>query len=74
MVKMLIIMYHTALCTPCIALFNCGHLHVQLKTDNEAEQVQWVFGIHKCQVVTILTFIRIKANPGALINVPCLLF
>jgi hypothetical protein len=42
-------MHHIALCTPCIALFNCGHLllirvdHVELKTKNQAEQVQWVF-------------------------------
>jgi hypothetical protein len=42
-------MHHIALCTPCIALFNCDHLllirvdHVEPKTENQAEQVQWVF-------------------------------
>jgi hypothetical protein len=46
---MLLIMHHIVLCTPCIALFNCGHLlhirvdHVEPKTENQAEQVQWVF-------------------------------
>jgi hypothetical protein len=42
-------MHHIALCTPCIALFNYGHLlhirvdHGETKTKNQAEQVQWVF-------------------------------
>jgi hypothetical protein len=46
---MLLVMHHIVLCTPCIALFNCGHLlhirvdHVEPKTENQAEQVQWVF-------------------------------
>jgi hypothetical protein len=46
---MLLIIQHNALCTPCIALFNCGHLlhirvdHVEPKTENQAEQVQCVF-------------------------------
>jgi hypothetical protein len=60
--------------------FNCGHLlhirvdHVEPKMDNEAEQVQWVFRIHKRQVAMMLTLLRIKARPGALTNAPCLLF
>jgi hypothetical protein len=43
-------MHHIVLYTPCIALFNCGHLlyilvdHGETKTKNQAEQVQWVFG------------------------------
>jgi hypothetical protein len=43
-------MHHIVLCTPCIALFNCDHLlhirvdHGETKTENQAEQVQWVFG------------------------------
>jgi hypothetical protein len=47
---MLLIMHHIVLCTPCILLFNFGHLlqirvdHVELKTENQAEQIQWVFG------------------------------
>jgi hypothetical protein len=43
-------MHHIVLYTPCIALFNCGHLlhirvdHGETKIENQAEQVQWVFG------------------------------
>jgi hypothetical protein len=43
-------MHHIVLYTPCIALFNCGHLlHIQVdhgetKIENQVEQVQWVFG------------------------------
>jgi hypothetical protein len=49
MVKVLMVMQHITLCTPCIALFNCGHLlriridHVEPRTEDQAEQVQWVF-------------------------------
>jgi hypothetical protein len=47
---MLLIMDHIVLYTPCIALFNYGHLlhirrdHVKPRTEDQAEQVQWVFG------------------------------
>jgi hypothetical protein len=43
-------MHHVALCTPCIALVNCGHLlhmrvdHVELGMEIRAEQVQGVLG------------------------------
>jgi hypothetical protein len=43
-------MHHIALCTPCNALFNCGHLlhiqvdHTEPETEFQAEQVRWVFG------------------------------
>jgi hypothetical protein len=43
------IMHHIVLCTPYIALFNCGHRlhirvdHVEPKMKNQVEQVQWVF-------------------------------
>jgi hypothetical protein len=46
---MLLILHHIIVCTPCIVVFNCGHLlhirvdHVEPKTENQAEQVQWVF-------------------------------
>jgi hypothetical protein len=39
-------MHHIALCTPCIALFNCGHLlhmrvdHVEPKSEIQVERVQ----------------------------------
>jgi hypothetical protein len=44
------IMHYIALYTPCIALFNCGHLlhiwvdHVEPESEFQAEQVRWVFG------------------------------
>jgi hypothetical protein len=50
MVKMLMIMHHIALCTPCIAIVNCGHLmhirvgHAEPESEIQAEQVRWVFG------------------------------
>jgi hypothetical protein len=50
MINMLLIVLHIALCTSCIALFNCSHFlhiqvhHVESKMKNQAEQVQWVFG------------------------------
>jgi hypothetical protein len=43
---MLPIMHHIALCTPCITLFNCGHLlyirvdHVEPESEFQAEQAQ----------------------------------
>jgi hypothetical protein len=43
---MLIFMYHIALCTPCILLFNCDHLlhmrvdHAEQKLEIQAELVQ----------------------------------
>jgi hypothetical protein len=49
MVKVLMVMQHITLCTTYIALFNCGHLlrirvdHVESRTEDQAEQVQWVF-------------------------------
>jgi hypothetical protein len=50
MVEILMFVHHIALYTPNIALFDCGHLlhiridHTELKTENQVEQVQWVFG------------------------------
>jgi hypothetical protein len=50
MVKVLIIMHHIALCTPCITHFDIAYLlhirvdRVEPKTENQAEQIQWVFG------------------------------
>jgi hypothetical protein len=43
-------MHHNALCTPCIALFNCGHLlHIRVdyaepKSEIQAEQVHKEYG------------------------------
>jgi hypothetical protein len=47
---MILTMYHIALFTPCITLFNCDYLLyirvdcVEPKTKDQAEQVQWMFG------------------------------
>jgi hypothetical protein len=47
---MLLFMHHITLYTPCIALFNCGHLlhirvdHAEPESEFEAEQVQGMFG------------------------------
>jgi hypothetical protein len=47
---MLLIMHHIELCTPCIALVNCGHIlhmrvdHAELKTEIQAKQVQEEYG------------------------------
>jgi hypothetical protein len=49
MVKLLKIMHHIALCTPCIALVNGGHLlhmrvdYAESGSEFQAEQVQWAF-------------------------------
>jgi hypothetical protein len=49
MINLLLIMHHIVLCTPRIALFNCGHLlhirvdRVEPQMKNQAEQAQWVF-------------------------------
>jgi hypothetical protein len=56
-------MHHIALCTPCIALVNGGHLlhmrvvHTEPESEYQAEQVQWEFGgpqASSCDDVNIL--------------------
>jgi hypothetical protein len=50
MIRIFVIMHHIALFTSCIALYNYGHRlhirvdHVESKTENQAEQIQCVFG------------------------------
>jgi hypothetical protein len=52
----LVIMYHIELCTPCIAHFNVTHLlhilvdHAEPKSENQAEQVQWVFRLPQASI------------------------
>jgi hypothetical protein len=69
-------MHHIALCTPCIALFDCGHLlhmwldHVELKSEIQAEQVQKEYDgpqVPSCEGANIVV---IKASPGASNNHP----
>jgi hypothetical protein len=67
---MLMIIHYIALCIPCIALFNCGHLlhilvdHVELKTEDQAEQAQWVFRCPQASSAEDANIVVIKANPG----------
>jgi hypothetical protein len=70
-------MHHIALCTPCIALVNCGHLlhmcvdHVEPKSEVQVEQVQKEYdGPQACENVNIFV---IKVSPGAFNPRPCLL-
>jgi hypothetical protein len=48
---MLLITHHITLCTPCIALLNCGHLlhirvdHAESELKFQAEQVQRVLSV-----------------------------
>jgi hypothetical protein len=63
-------MHHLALCTPCIALVNYGHLlhmrvdHAKPKSKVQAEQeVQWVFGGPKAPSVMDANIFVIKASP-----------
>jgi hypothetical protein len=64
-------MHHIALCTPCIALVNCGHLlhmrvdHVKPKSKFQAEQRQWVFGGPQASSCEDANIVVIKASPSA---------
>jgi hypothetical protein len=70
---MLLIMHHIALCTPCIALFNCGHIlhiwvdHTGIESESEsrAEQVQWTFEEPQASRCEDANIVVIKASPGA---------
>jgi hypothetical protein len=55
-------MHHITPCSPCITLFNYGHLlhirvdHGKTKTENQVEQVHWVFGdpqVSSCEDIEI---------------------
>jgi hypothetical protein len=64
-------MHHIALCTPCIALVNCGHLlHMRVyrakpESEFQAEQVQRVFGGPQASSCDDANIVVIKASPGA---------
>ncbi len=64
-------MHHIALCTSCIALFNCGHLlhirvdHAEPESEFQAEQVQWVFGGPQASSCEDANIVVIKASPDA---------
>jgi hypothetical protein len=65
------IIHHIALCTRCIALFNCGHLlhirvdHVEPESEFQAEQVRWVFGGPQASSREDANIVVIKTSPGA---------
>jgi hypothetical protein len=69
---MLLFMHHIALCTLCIAIFNCGHIlhicvdHGEPKLEFQAKQVQWVFGGPQASSCKNANIVVIKASPGAL--------
>jgi hypothetical protein len=68
---MLLFMYHIALCTSCIVLFNYGHLlqirvdHAEPESKFQVEQVQWVFGGPPASSCKDANIFVIKASPGA---------
>jgi hypothetical protein len=74
------IIHHNTLCTPCITLFNCVHLlhirvdHVEPKTEDQTEQVQWVFGDPQTSSYEDANIVVIKASPDIYNKYPCLLF
>jgi hypothetical protein len=74
MSRILFIMHHIALCTPCIALVNGGHLlhmrvdHADPKKENQAEQVQWVFGGPQASSCEDANIVRSREAPVHLTN------
>jgi hypothetical protein len=73
------IMHHIALCIPCIALFNCGHLmhirvdHAEPESEFQAEQMRRVFGGPQASSDSDANIIVIKISPGAFNHAHCLL-
>jgi hypothetical protein len=73
------IMHHIVPCTPCIALFNCGHIlhirvdHVKPQSEFQVEQVRRVFEGPHASSDKDANIIVIKASPDALTNDHCLL-
>jgi hypothetical protein len=69
MVKVLMIMQHIALCTPCIVLLNHDHLlhmqvdHAEPKTEILVDQVQWVFGGQQESSYEDANIVVFKATP-----------
>jgi hypothetical protein len=68
MLRLLMSMHHIALCTPCIALVNGGHLlhmrvdHAELKLGFQMEQVQWAFRGPQASSCEEANIIVIKAS------------
>jgi hypothetical protein len=77
--RILLIIHHIALCTPCIVIFNYGHLlHVRVddaepKSEIQAEQVQKEYDGPQAPSSMDSNLDEIKARPGAFNHAPCLL-
>jgi hypothetical protein len=77
---MFLFIYHIALCTPCIALVNCGQLshrwvdHAKPKSEFQAELVQGVFGGPQASSCEDANIVMIKTSPDASNQCSCLLF
>jgi hypothetical protein len=69
MLILLLFMHHIALCTPCIALFNCDHLlhirvdHTEPKSEIQTEQVQREYGGPQAPNVRIPTLLLGQGKP-----------
>jgi hypothetical protein len=67
---MLLFIYHIALCIPCSALVNYDHLlhmrvdHMKLKSEFQAEQVQWMFGGPQASSCEDTNIVVIKTSSG----------
>jgi hypothetical protein len=65
-------MHHNALYTPCIALFNCGHLlhiwvdHAEPKSEIQVEQVQKEYGGPQASSARILTLLLDQGKPQSI--------
>jgi hypothetical protein len=71
MSRILLIMHHIALCTPCITHFDlssylCKYVdHAERKTEIQAEQFQGMFGGPQASSCEDANIVVIKASPGA---------
>jgi hypothetical protein len=68
---MFLIIYYIVFCITCITLFNCGYFlyiwidHTELESENQAEQVQWVFGGPQASSCDDANIVVIKTNLSA---------
>jgi hypothetical protein len=76
MSRILLIMHHIALFTPCIALLLVSHTCAfydrphRAESEIQVQQIQRSVVAHKRQVARILTLLWIKASPGASNHIP----
>jgi hypothetical protein len=48
--------------------------HAELKSEIQAEQAQWMFGVSQSSSWNDANIVVIKTRPGVFNHVPCLLF